>query len=314
MRGLGQVLCDRSVDVIHSHNWGTLLETVVARRWCPRVRHVHAVHGQELDPFRVTGWKRHVRRLLMRWGMRQTHAVVAIANSVQEWLARDCGLQPPRLQYIPNGVADPQVRSADASAAELRRSLVIDSEALVIGSVSRLIPLKDFASAIEAVREVVRGGRDAHLVLVGEGAERGNLESKAVARGLHDRVHFVGRQTNVGDWLSCFDVYINSSRTEAMSMALLEAMAAELPIVATEVGDAAALVGGPEPAGLLVPPADSAALAAAIERLLGDGAERRTLAGAGRRRYEAHYAIGRMVERYAELYTNLMPAPACAGV
>lgn len=314
MRGLAHVLREKSVDLIHSHNWGTLLETVVARRWCPAVRHVHAVHGQELDRFRVSGLKRHVRRLLMGWGMRQTHAVVAIARSVQEWIASDCRLRPPQLQLLPNGVADPLARTPIAGAEEMRRSLGIGREAFVIGSVSRLIPLKDFASAIEAVCCLVRGGRDAHLVLVGDGPERRMLESQAVAGGLPGRVHLVGQRGNVGDWLRCFDLYINSSLTEAMSMALLEAMAANLPIVATRVGDAATLVGGPDPAGLLVPPADPAALAAAVEHLIRDPDQRRALAREGRKRYEAHYTIDRMVERYAGLYAHLMQTTAPAGV
>ena len=95
------------MNLIHTHNWCTLLEGTLARRRIPGLRQVHAEHGLELDEFRVQGWKRTVRRLAMGWAFRRVDAVVAIAESVRRWIEKDFVLPWGRVRRVFNGVEDP---------------------------------------------------------------------------------------------------------------------------------------------------------------------------------------------------------------
>ena len=139
----------------------------------------------------------------------------------------------------------------------------------------RLVPLKDYAGAVSAVSLLTRAGHDVHLVLIGDGPERERLAAEAQAAGIQQRVHLVGHQTDPLPWLRILDVYVNSSRTEAMNMGILEAMAAGLPVIATDVGDAAVMLGGTPPAGRIVPAREPAALAEAVGVLLADSSRRK---------------------------------------
>ncbi len=308
IRQLARVLREHRIDLIHTHNWGTLLEGHLACRWSSGTRHLHAVHGLELDEFRVSGIKRVIRRTAMRCMMRRCDAVVACAESVRGWISDECRLAARKLHTITNGVeawesSDPSSRDA------IRRSLGLREESFVIGSVGRMVAEKDFTAAIDALAIVASGGHDAHLVLVGDGPLRSKLEAAAAAAGVVDRTHFVGMQSNVGEWLQSFDLYLNSSRSEAMNMGIIEAMAAGLPIVATDVGDTGVLLGGDPPAGWLLPPANPPKLAEAVTELIGDRSRLIGLGESARRRYDADYTVEEMVGRYSALYSQ-----CCHGI
>jgi glycosyltransferase involved in cell wall biosynthesis len=144
-----------------------------------------------------------------------------------------------------------------------------------------------------------------HVVIVGEGPERARLEAQAAHLGLAEQVHFVGHQQDVRPWLAAFDVCVLSSDWEGMSNAILEAMAAGLPVVATAVG------GTPEVVvdgvtGFLVPPRDPQALADAILRLLRDPDLRRRMGEAGRAHVTEHFSVEQMVHKRERLYEELL--------
>ncbi len=314
VRRLSATFLEHGVDVAHSHNWGTLLETSLAcrrLRGVRGVRHVHAEHGLELDEFRVRGWKRHLRRMAMGWAMNRADAVVACAESVRKWICGDCGLHARRVQVITNGVSG-GVAGDSSTAAAIRQRLGIRPDSFVLGSVGRLVPLKDFGACIQATAMLAQQGVDAHFVLIGDGPAHKDLEMQAESSGAADRVHFALWQPAPCEWLPMFDVYVNSSRTEAMNLGILEAMAAGLPVVATDVGDTAWMIGGEDPVGILVPSNDPVRLAAALRQLAGDCAMRKSLAVNAQARYQAHYTVERMCDRYTDLYESLRPAQRTA--
>jgi glycosyltransferase involved in cell wall biosynthesis len=304
-RQLAALLEQHEIELVHSHNWGTLLESVLACRRIPGIVHLHAEHGLELDDFRVRGWKRRVRRMAMRWALRRVDAVVACAESVRAWICSECRVARARVPVIPNGVESPPATDAQ-SALGLRHRCGLPPKSFVLGSVGRLVPLKNFASCIRATAILAQQGVDAHFVLIGDGPAREALELAAQEAGACGRVHFLGWQPAPGHWLPMLDVYVNSSGTEAMSLGILEAMSAGVPVVATDVGDSALLICGEAPCGVLVPPGDIAGLAAALGRLARDPALRRTLGASARRRHRSEYTVERMVDRYRELYEVLL--------
>ncbi|TWT89738.1 2-deoxystreptamine glucosyltransferase [Pseudobythopirellula maris] len=318
-RRLAQLLVDERIDVVHSHNWGSMLETCLAVRWARKagsgVRWAHAEHGLELDRFRVTGWKRAVRRRLMRWCLRRCDAPVAIADCVAMWMHKLCGVPEKRIRLVPNGVERPP--TAEGREA-VRRRLDIPENAFVFGSIGRLIELKGYETAIDALALLRspsnRGddaagnavGAEAWFLLVGGGEERAALESFAREQGQADRVRFVGAQSEVGPYLAAMDAYVNTSHTEAMNLSILEAFSHGLPVAASEVGDNAKLLAGPMAPGSIFPAGDAERLANLLSALAADGTTRKSLGEAAIRRYAEHYTVAGMVDRYAALYDALM--------
>jgi sugar transferase (PEP-CTERM/EpsH1 system associated) len=305
VRRLARVLREQRVDIVHSHNWPTLVETMVARRWAGVPVHVHAEHGLIFDDRDASRWRSALRWRLARWALRRTDAVVAIARSVRDRLVSHAGLAPESIHWIPNGV-DPQNTEGNRRQREaLRASLGIGPGDWAVGSVGRLAPVKDFATAIEAVRRLAAQGIDVHLVLVGDGPSRESLAAEAARHGLQERVHLVGQQLDVSPWLAALDVYVNSSVSEAMNLGILEAMSAGLPCAVSDVGDNAWLVEGEEGCGrcgLVVPPSSPERLAEALGTLLADASLREDCGLWARRRFTERFSTGVMVRQYEDLY------------
>lgn len=308
VRRLARALNEHRVDIVHSHNWGTLVETSLARRWARVPVHVHAERGTLMGDLNGGGLRGRLRAAAARWAMNRADYVVTVAESVRQKLTARCGRLRTPVQVIPNGVDAPTVSMSETQLVQRRQTLGIAREAIVLGSVGRLVPVKDFGNAIDAVSELRRRGHDVHLILVGDGPEHDRLAARADERGIADRVRLVGRQEDVGNWLAMMDIYLNVSLSEGMSQSILEAMAAGLPMVVTDVGDNAILVDGEDPCGLVVPPASSVAIAAAAANLLEGSVHRLKLSRNGRARYARCYTADAMIQAYQHLYSELHAA------
>jgi glycosyltransferase involved in cell wall biosynthesis len=148
-----------------------------------------------------------------------------------------------------------------------------------------------------------------HLAICGRGSLEASLRARAREHGLEQRVHLLGLRGDVAAVLAAADVFVLPSLSEGLPLALLEAMFAGCPIVATDVGQVrAALAGGT--AGLLVEPGDSAALAAAVDRMLSNGEEARRFGSMASAHAAAQYDLSRMAQRYAALYEAALRKPA----
>jgi len=316
IRRLAGTLRKYEVDIVHSHNWGTLLETALARRWARVPVHVHTEHGLAFGDQIISGWRRRLRRQAARWALRRVDAVVAVAEQVQRRLTARFGYPAENVRVITNGV-DPLPNGREqVQRGRVRKELGIPAWALVVGSVGRLVPVKDFATAIDAVARLVRQDIDAHLLLVGDGPQRNSLAAEAEAAEITPRVHFAGRQADVVPFLAAMDVYVNSSLSEGMNLSILEAMAAGLPLVVTDVGQSASLVGGEGAGGLVVPPQAPDRLAGALEELLDNPDMRRQFGRRARQEFQRHYSTQRMVDQYQILYSKLVSGrqkPACSA-
>jgi glycosyltransferase involved in cell wall biosynthesis len=189
-----------------------------------------------------------------------------------------------------------------------KNELAIPSDSLVVGYVGWLIPIKGVTYLVNAMAEVMQRHPNSLLVLVGKGDEKGEEEvklSKQVENlGIVDNVRFLGWRPDVGEIMSCFDIFVLPSLNEGMGRVLVEAMATGLPIVASRVGGIPDLVKHGEN-GLLVPPADEGALERAISDLLSDEARRKRMGETGKRICRP-YSIEAMVEKIDDLYSRLV--------
>jgi glycosyltransferase involved in cell wall biosynthesis len=240
-------------------------------------------------------------------GARMTDRIVAVSAPLAEYLATSLHVPQGRISVIRNGIHLPAAQDAGERLAG-RAQLGIAPNARVIGSVGRLDPVKAYDRLISAFSEVrqrsdVAGG-PLMLVLVGDGPEQDRLRRHAEALGLGDSVRFLGWRKDVPRLLALMDIFVLSSDSEGTSLSLLEAMASGVAAVATAVGGTPDVF-GPDGAGQLVPPGDTAALASALADLLRDADRRRELAGKGRAWVELHYSFEAMAAAYQRLYESL---------
>ena len=183
----------------------------------------------------------------------------------------------------------------------------IPEGAWVVGSVGRLVEVKRYDLLLRAFAAVQKKHSDACLLLVGDGVERQNLERLAAELRLQDKVIFAGYQSQPERFFSAMDVFAMSSRHEGLPLALLEAWAAGLPVVAPAVGGIAKTVTDGQN-GLLFPKEDEAALAAGLERLLTDREGAGRLAAAGQELVRRKYSLERMADEYERRYRELIAA------
>lgn len=216
------------------------------------------------------------------------------------------GFSPRRAVVLPNGFDCGKYRPDKAARALLESQFAIAPDALVVGCVARLHPMKDQANLVEAVARARATGYDIHLLMVGEGlAEPPTDLAALIARRLpSDRVTTSGARFDIASWMPGLDALaVPSAWGEGFPNVIGEALACGVPVVTTDVGDSARIVGAE---GAVVPPSDPAGFASALERLLSlPGAARRDLGLAGRERVERDYSLSTISNRYADLYRSL---------
>lgn len=234
-------------------------------------------------------------------------AVVAVSREDRRRMIETEGMAPEKVVHIPNGIPAPP-----PSTGELRRAdLDIEEEDLVIGTVGVLRSEK----AIDVLVRVMAGLRSRvprlHLLIVGSGPERGNIEGLIQDLGLSATVHLLGYRTDVPDLLRIFDVAVSCSQREGSPISVLEYMEAGLPVVATRVGGIPDLVRD-RVTGLLVEPGDERALADALCELLQDPGRRVEMGHLARDRRRREFDIDVTVRRLVRLYEELVAAKVAA--
>jgi glycosyltransferase involved in cell wall biosynthesis len=209
------------------------------------------------------------------------------------------------LTCVPNGVDTERFRQVAPETREALRASIGVNDRFVWLAVGRFEIAKDYPNMLHAFAQVCQRDSNAVLLLVGHGSLQQETESLAQSLGLGDRIHFLGVRSDVPEVMAAADGYVMSSAWEGMPIALLEAAAAGLPIVATRVGGNHEVVRDGE-SGFLVPPRDSEALGQAMLRLMEQTPERRREMGErGREHVRVHYGLGRVVERWQDLYRQV---------
>jgi glycosyltransferase involved in cell wall biosynthesis len=297
---LARLLRARRVDVVHTHLWGANLWG----RLAARAARVPVVVATEHNVDTWKGW--HHLALDRALAPAATH-LVAVSEEVRTFYeARGIGRGRWRVVY--NGV---DVRAAPGRRrGEVYRGLGLGDADRVVGLVGRLVPAKApevFLRALAAAAPRVPGLRG---LVVGDGPSRSAAEGEARRLGLSGRVVFAGLRRDVPELMPGLDALVFSSQREGLSMAMLEAMAAGVPVVATAVGGTPeAIVHGVT--GLLVPPGRPDELADAIVALLEDASAAERFRDAARRRVEERFSVGRMIEAHEALYAE---APGGASI
>lgn len=284
LREMVKLIRAEKVDIVHTHLSTSSINGTIAARLAG-IPAVSTVHGLN-----------HKGSFLL------AHHLITVSEAAKANLRRQ-RVPEEKITVVHNGV-DLRRFSSPRPREEARRRLNLPPDALVVGNIARLAEIKGYQYALEAIAKVKHEWPTLRYVIVGQGSELPMWQAQVRTLGIGDHVVFLGFRADVPEILSALDVLLFPSLMEAMPMALLEAMAMRVPVVATNVGGIPEVLG--EGTGILVPPKDSDAIAGALRRLLKDPQARQRLGAAGRQRVEKNFTLELMVDGTLEVYRRLV--------
>ena len=292
---LADLMRKESVDLVHSHLYHAnyYSRRAAMRVGIPSIISIHNTYDK-------AKWH---RRLINWWLSRHTDAILVGSEDIRRDVLRYDGVQPDLIEVIPNSVdlsRSLPLRGADAVRAELQ----LPPNAYVMGTVGRLEIQKGHRNLIDAVARL-RDSFPVVLLLVGSGREEASLRAQVEALGLEGEVRMLGTRNDLGDLFSVMHLFVMPSLWEGLSLAMLSAMAAGLPVVATDVGGVGQVIGRNE-RGWVVKPDSVAALAEMIVYCHGHPAEAAARGQAGRQHVQDHYSDQAMVRRIEVIYRRVL--------
>ncbi len=297
-RQVRSLVRERHIDIVHSHDYkSNLLALMLARK--ERAIPLSTAHG-----YTGHSWRERFlyypgdKRLLARFPL-----VIAVSSQLRDTLIRT-GSSPERVVVVLNGIDHRQFRRDPSKVAEARASLGIAPDEVAIGSIGRIEPQKRYDLLVEAFAEILAQRPTARLLLAGDGSMRAEVESVATKLGVTDRCDFLGHRADVDRIHHALDVFVQSSDYEGTANSVLEAMAFETPIVATDVGGTSEMIHDGVH-GLVIPPDCPLETARAIESVLQDSARTKLRIAAARERVETELSFETRMRKVEELYEKL---------
>jgi glycosyltransferase involved in cell wall biosynthesis len=292
-RSLAAAFRRHRIEVAHSHEFSMAVYGAWAS-WLAGVHHVITMHGSRYYAGRLQ------RRLALRAAIASSDRIVAVSHRLAEDISRDLFVRRSRIEMIRNGV-----RRAHAHHASLREELGLRPDDRLVIAVGNLYPVKGHQYLIDAVALLSDRHPTLHVAIAG----RGDLETAIISRagdlGVSRKIHLLGLRSDIPAVLAAADVFALPSLSEGLPLALLEAMFAGRPIVASDVGEIATALDGGR-AGKLVAPGKPVDLAAALDDLLSDPNRARELGERARSRAVAEYDVSQMVCRYRSIYEQVL--------
>ena len=287
-------------SIIHARNTGCWGDATLAHLLCPGTHLVLGFHGLETAaPF--SRRQKLKARLALRCGARFT----TVSRSGVLQLNKQVGIPRNRIDVLPNGINTESFKPPSSAQREsIRAAMQFADTDLVVGIVGCLTQVKDHELLLRAFAGVANRTKHWKLLVVGDGPLREQLLQQAHELDIHQRVRFTGRREDVPQLLGCMDLYVCSSRSEGMSIAVMEAMATGLPIIATDVGDNPALLrNGVD--GVIIPAGDADRLARTLHILSRSPETRRRFAHGARVRAKT-FDFGEMVRAYETYYRTIL--------
>ena len=296
---LARIIRRSRPDVVHARNWSTWPDAALAKALARQARLVFSVHGWDVD-VPASQLRALVCRQLFRW----TDHLCGVSRHVAQLFAAEMGLPAERFEILPNGV-DVERFKPRSDRQAVRRSLGVDPDVVLLGSVGRMEPIKDYGLLVGATADLIcRHGIRCELLMVGDGSERAALGRRADEMGIGDYVHFTGWQEDVRPLLGAMDAMVMPSRREGMNNAILEAMATAVSVVATSVGGTPELVAN-QREGRLFRPGGHAELVDVLLELAGSPSLRHEMGTRARERVTRSFSLHRGLSRYDRMYRRL---------
>jgi glycosyltransferase involved in cell wall biosynthesis len=291
-REVASLVNAHGIDVVHCHHYSPYVYGLMASLMT-HARLVFTEHGRLSD-----GKPSRKRQLINPLLSLLPGSIFAVSADLKQHMVAE-GFPARCIRVVYNGV-DPGTRPSSAQRAHAREVLGIPPDAFVVGTVGRLDPVKNLGVMLQVQQSLGDKVKRAFAVIIGDGPERAALAATAADLGVADSVIFTGYRSDIRALMPAFDVYLNCSTYEGVSLTILEAMAAGLPVVATPVGGNPEVVVDQE-TGYLIS-SRPRLLADTLAHLAFDARLRRAMGDAARWRVIRHFSIARMVDEYAAVY------------
>ncbi len=287
-------------QLLHTHLLHADVHGLIAARLAGVRPIVTTRHNQ--NPFRARFAFRQMHRLYWR----HVDAIVAVSEDLARFAVRVEGAPVGKIRTIHHGLEPPDP-GTEPTRAQARAALGVADNELLVGMVGRLTTQKGFAHGLRAMADVAGAHPTAKMVVLGDGPLRNDLDRRAQALGIEDRVRFLGWRADAAQLMRGMELLLVPSLWEGFGIVVLEAMLRDLPVVASRVGALPEIVVDEE-SGLLAPPGDALRWAAAVNRLLREEGLRRRLAERAHRRALERFTAEVMIDRTLRLYRELVPA------
>jgi glycosyltransferase involved in cell wall biosynthesis len=300
VRGLASLLRSAGADLVHSFLVGANAYAYASARLAGVRPLIVSSRTTMTMPTRS-------RRLLHAWIFRRASIVVANAESVKEFTSSYYGVPRARLRVVRNGVDLGASMRASVDREAARAEMGIPAGAVLVGTLGRLSREKNLDLFVDMAAGLANEFPEARFVIVGEGPCRGAIERALRGAGIDGRVVVTGARSDVARVLAAMDLFVMTSDTEGLPNAVMEAMAAALPVVSTRVGGVHELVADGE-TGRLFPRGQLVPLLSSVRPLIRDADLRRRQGEAGRRRIASEFSVERMVAATVSVYDEVLPA------
>ncbi len=319
-RDLVRLVDEHGVEVVQTRGIGPLDFLVLSLRFQRPLKVVWTIENVvfmvKVEHQRRFRWllrpKRAAHRWLYRIGARYVDAIVVVSDETERSFRETVGYRGGKVRVVPNGV-DVERYSAVVDRSAIRRGLGFGPNDHLMTMVGTFKRQKGHRYLVEAMPSVRPRFPNVHVLLVGEGELLDETRTQVRAAGLEDRVHFLGSRRDVPELLAASDSFVLPSLWEGLPVALVEALASGLPVVATAVsGTSQVMTDGVT--GWMVPPGDVDALARAMGDLLADPARAAGMAAAGRERVVASFSAGAQAERLAALFRGAHREPSTTAI
>ncbi len=292
-----------SVDIVHTHTSKAGILGRLAGRLARVPVVIHTVHGFAFQA-NIPRWQKKLYLTLERLAGRWCDGLIFISTPLMKEAGR-LGIGDPRTYaYIPSGIDVQAFRNGalNGNGQDLRQKLGLSNGVPVIGTVTRLVKEKGLELLLEAAARLKQKSWAFHMVWVGDGPLRGELEKMAQQLGVADRLFITGMCTDVPSWLSCFDLFVLPTLWEGMGRVFLEAQTAGVPVIGTKVGGVPDVIHHGL-TGLLIPPGDLMALTEAMEQLLANKELRQRMGKAAAEFVsQSQFHVQFMVRKIEEVY------------
>ena len=295
-RNLISVIKRKNIDVLHAHEfamnaYGSMASTITG------VPIVTTIHGKNYYGERLR------RRLAYRFVSRHSK-MVAVSNDIADYLMKTIGICAKNIITIHNGVRIDRFEKDESARNRIRETLGLSDDQPLLGTVGNLYPVKGHTYLIKATAIIKKTVPNVKTIIAGRGDLLDRLKGEASGMGLEKNIEFLGYREDIPQLLQAMDIFILPSLSEGTPLSILEAMASQKPIVATDVGGLSEIVKNGE-TGFLVPSKDPESLAEKILLVLENRELAEKIVAEARKKIVKEYDLNNMVKRYVHLYESV---------
>lgn len=292
-----------NIALVHSHGKGAGMYARPLKWFCPRLRVVHTFHGIYLEQYGTA--LRHIYCWIERILRRSTDAFICVSESERREALRLRFADPKKTSVICNGIEAEIFQNAESNRAKYLKEFGFAEDSWLIGCVARLEKMKGHVCLLRGFQRLLSKIPDGRLILAGDGPDRNLVEQEIQKLGLGQKVKILGFRRDIPELLKTFDVFVSASLKEGMPYTLIEALAAGVPVVATDViGNKDVIVN--EQCGFLVPPENPQKLAEALEMLHDNPEWGERFKNEGMRRVKSRFTAEGAVRKLFNVYGELI--------